>query len=315
MPIITAVRLGRLGDLVMTWPALATLDDCLLQVVVDTRYVRLVQAALPGASVVDSTDDLRPADAVLDLHGVAASRRVLRDVPRLSGAPTFRTPKDSLRRRALLLPGSWAPTRSWPRRHAEAVAALRARLELPTRVAEAPSLDPGAVRPEAGLLGLVVGAGHATKRWPAERFADLSRRWAHFGGRVRVFVGPGEADLAEPVLATETARRWEESTDRPLLDLARGLAGCEVVVGGDTGPLHVAGALGRPVVALFGPTPVHAGFWVWGDAGRALSTGADCAPCSMHGARPCRRPRRVCLEDLPADVVLRAARAQAGHPE
>lgn len=290
MTIVTAVRLGALGDLVMTLPALRAVSH--LQLVTDARYVPLLRHALPGALVTDpsSLDALRPADEVLDLHGVPRSRRLLSLVPRTAGATLRRTPKDDLRRRALLVPGlrRFGGGRTWPERHG----ALVGEAGRPTLVARSPA------RAATPLLGVVVGAGHPGKAWPRERHGQLAAAWrAATGGRTRSFAGPGE----EP-LPGDGIDPWDDGGD--LLRLLDGLAGCDVVVAADTGPLHLAGALGRPVVGLFGPTPVDAGFWVW--EGVALRPSTSCAPCSMHGAGPCWRLRRRCLEHRVEDVLAAA---------
>ena len=323
-PTITAMRLGRLGDLVMTLPALQWLaEDAVLQVVVGEPYVDLLKGAVPGARVVGDPEGLAVADVVLDLHGVPASRRLLPKVPASAAAIQLATRKESHLRRPLLVPGLRSlmrPRRTWPERHLEAARRARTALGLPSR--RAPAVRPSLVEllpPDAGasgsnsvpapVLGLVVGAGEVTKRWPLDHFVRLASLWTErTGGTCRLFAGPGEEGLVDRVAgAVPGVERWLEGADTPLRDLCHGLSGCDVVVAGDTGPLHLAGALGRPVVGLFGPTPRDAGFWVWGDRGTALRTGVGCSPCSMHGQRGCWRGRRACLEDLIPEDVLAAA--------
>jgi heptosyltransferase-1 len=101
---------------------------------------------------------------------------------------------------------------------------------------------------------LCPGGGWRSKCWPAERFGELSLRMRNeFGLRCVVNYGPGEEDLARAVSAASgTAEIILDSS--PLGPLMALLRDAELVVGGDTGPLHLAVALGTPVVALFGPT-------------------------------------------------------------
>jgi len=97
---------------------------------------------------------------------------------------------------------------------------------------------------------LLPGAGKANKLWPAERFRELARL---LGDDVVVAWGPGERRLAESI----GARVAPETTLRQLAHLLRR---ARLVVGGDTGPLHLAAALHAPVVGIFGPTsPVRNG--------------------------------------------------------
>ena len=295
-----------MGDLVMTLPALAwmaSVPDLEPVLITEPRWRPL----LPDWTSAAPDPGPGPLHALLDLHHVPASRRVLRGLRHTVAGPIEAVQKESLRRRTLLLPASWPPRRTWPERHLAAAARLLDRLGIaPGPPPSARPHLPASEEPQAGLLGLVPGAQHATKRWPLEHFVDLAGRWRRDHGAVRVFVGPDEGGLAEPLRAAG-AEIWPS----PLAQLRPGLAACAVVVAGDTGPLHVAGALGRPVVALFGPTPLRAGFWVWGERGTAPTPGIACAPCSLHGGAACPLAHHRCLRDLAVDRVLDAALASA----
>jgi heptosyltransferase-1 len=96
------------------------------------------------------------------------------------------------------------------------------------------------------------GAGWGAKRWPVERYTTVAAALIEQGCRVLVNAGPGEESLAD-VIAKETggaATPLVGSLGR-LIALTRRVA---LVIAGDTGPLHLACALGRPVVGIYGPT-------------------------------------------------------------
>jgi heptosyltransferase-1 len=96
------------------------------------------------------------------------------------------------------------------------------------------------------------GAGWGAKRWPVERYAQVAQQLVARGYRVLVNAGPGEEPIAEMIVketagvATPLAPSLEN-----LIALTRRVA---LVIAGDTGPLHLACALGRPVVGIYGPT-------------------------------------------------------------
>jgi len=94
------------------------------------------------------------------------------------------------------------------------------------------------------------GAGWGAKRWPAERYAKVAEGLAERGMHVAVNAGPGEEQLAEAIVSTGAAVSVVATLPR-LIALTRRIALC---VGGDTGPLHLACALRRPVVGIYGPT-------------------------------------------------------------
>lgn len=96
------------------------------------------------------------------------------------------------------------------------------------------------------------GAGWGAKRWPVERYARVAQQLVARGFRVLVNAGPGEEPIAEMVVnetagaATPLAPSLEN-----LIALTRRVS---LVIAGDTGPLHLACALGKPVVGIYGPT-------------------------------------------------------------
>jgi heptosyltransferase-1 len=96
------------------------------------------------------------------------------------------------------------------------------------------------------------GAGWGAKRWPVERYAAVAQAFVERGFRVLVNAGPGEEPLAETIVQqTMGAATAVPCTLAQLIALTRRIA---LAVAGDTGPLHLACALARPVVGIYGPT-------------------------------------------------------------
>lgn len=96
------------------------------------------------------------------------------------------------------------------------------------------------------------GAGWGAKRWPIERYADVARALVDRGFRILVNVGPGEQPLADDLRARAGAHVSALSANlAQLIAVTRRIA---LAIAGDTGPLHLACALGRPVVGIYGPT-------------------------------------------------------------
>jgi len=98
------------------------------------------------------------------------------------------------------------------------------------------------------------GAGWGAKRWPADRYGAVAEEFAMRGGVALVNSAPGEEGLAAAVVAAAGAEgnAYAVSCSLPqLIALTRRIT---VAIGGDTGPLHLACALGKPVVGIYGPT-------------------------------------------------------------
>lgn len=96
------------------------------------------------------------------------------------------------------------------------------------------------------------GAGWGAKRWPAERYGQVARELASLGLRPILNYGPGEQELAQA--AQSASGGSAESMNCTITELIALTRRARVFIGGDTGPLHLAAALGVPVVAIFGPT-------------------------------------------------------------
>jgi len=296
---VAVLRLGRLGDLVMTVPALQWLVAAGLDValICAPRYAALMESLAPGVTAL-APDDVgdESLSALLDLHRTPESSPLAR---RLTVAgPRIHLRKESLARRGLLL-GWSGPARTWPQRHLEAAERLLVGLRVAAPGMPAPR-PRAPLRAQGEVVGLAVGAGHETKRWPAEHFAAVASALRDAGREVVVLAAPDEAAWAYRAAPPGVEVRLPETP----LALAEAMAGFGVIVGGDTGTTWLAAALGVRVVALFGPTPVRAGFFVWGEPSVALSTGERCAPCSMHGGPKCPRTHHRCMgELLPAQVL------------
>lgn len=117
-----------------------------------------------------------------------------------------------------------------------------------------------------------------TKRWPAERYAELSDALQSRGFATALAIGPREEQLASRVRATARRPLPALGADVDPADLAALLARATVAIGNDSGPMHLAAAVGTPVVVFFGPT----------DPGRTSPTGSRsrvldryvfCSPC------------------------------------
>ena len=152
-----------------------------------------------------------------------------------------------------------------------------ARLELRAEVVESARLRLARrVNREGPLLVVHPGSGGQTKRWSRDGFLAVAERWLRRRGRVAVVLGPAERG---------EERAWQGDgvdvlADLELVDLAVLLGGSAAYLGNDSGPSHLAGAVGASGVALFGPTDRER----W----RPLSAGIEALrvePWSAYGER------------------------------
>ncbi|MCX6538655.1 MAG: glycosyltransferase family 9 protein [Acidobacteria bacterium] len=322
---VLIVRLGALGDLVHALPAVAALRDAWpesrIDWLVDARYRalldfvpvvnRVIVIGSPGASLGGVVRSLRREhyDTAIDLQGLIKSAALAR----LSGAREvvgFATPL--LREwAARLFYTTQADSDAGGHVIAKNVGLLRVLGVTPTSWTFPLTVPSSAVvNAVRGVLGigqddrfavLNPGAGWPNKQWPPERFGRVARHLSEQEGWPSVVLwGPGEGRLAEAVVAaSDGAAHVAPPTGLgDVLALARAAA---LVVGGDTGPLQLAAALGTPTVGIFGPTnPARNGPWSQADV-----TLSRFEQCECHHKRRCRRSQ-PCLQDIGVDEVIDA---------
>jgi ADP-heptose:LPS heptosyltransferase len=144
------------------------------------------------------------------------------------------------------------------------------------------------------------GASVPARAWAPERHAELVERLAADGRQVVVTGAPAEHALTAAVAGGHALDLGGTTT---LAQLAGVLAGADAVVVGNTGPAHLAAAVGTPVVSLFSPTVPAARWRPYGIAHELLHRPVTCAGCR---ARECPVPGHPCLGGVPVDTVLLA---------
>lgn len=179
------------------------------------------------------------------------------------------------------------------------------RLAIPPESAERAreALARAGLPPDGPLVLLAPGAAFGwTKRWPADRFGRLGRLLAKRGLPCALVIGPGEEALAEEArLAAGGGNLPALGADLDPIGVAALAARARVVVSNDSGPMHLAAAVGTPVVAIFGPTdPGRTG--PSGVPSEVLDRYVFCSPCYL---KECPY-RHECMREIEVEDVLGA---------
>ena len=327
-PRILAVRFSSIGDIILATPLLRAIrarhPDAYLAVATKRMYLPLladnprvdrVFALEPGSSLAGLASQLRHEHFthLLDLHGSLRSRILRILVP----GPWQSYPKRRRDRRRLIRTkqDTYLDRRHVAERYFDAAGGLEvepdggpAEFFVPTESAAraAAWLEEHGLAQERPLVALVPGAAHPTKEWPAEYWRTLAAQLTGGDRPVDLVVvgGRREAAIAESIV---TAAGRFAAASAGLFDLAGTgalLARAGAVLAGDTGPMHLATAVGAPVVALYGPTVGAFGFTPYRAPGEVLQVPLSCRPCSAHGGPACPLGHHRCLRDIaPAQVA------------
>jgi len=323
------VRLGSLGDVVHGIPVAAALrtefPTARIDWMVDPRYIELLDRVTcidrrigvdpraikygPGRGRFRETmRELREMDyeAVIDLQGLLKSAMLARSV---RGRRTIGFPRKHLREPLARFFYTSTPDPGEATHVIYKNLALLAPLKVQDRRVRFPIDIPQSATAAqvssrfqpAGYVLINPGAAWPNKQWPPERFGAIaSEILDDFGIRSLVLWGPGEQELAHRVVETSTGAA-EVSPPTTISDLLAISKGARLMISGDTGPLHVAGAVDTPIVALFGPTRAERN-GPWGLYDVAISRVQQ---CSCVYERHCKMPER-CIDDIGVAEVMSA---------
>ncbi len=263
---------------------------------------------------------LGPFDVVVDLHQSIRSRLSRRLIP-ASRRIGYR--KQILLRRLWAL-GLLREKMQLERRHVvdRYLEALRPLGVDPNPLCPEIFIDPEEIESAAEFLRskgvrdprrtavLFPGAKWPNKRWVTEGFSAVGEQLRSEMGLEAILAGDAaDIDCARKVWQGMSGEVTDITGETPLRQLAAILKLARVAVGNDSGPGHIAAAVGTPVVAVFGPTAEVFGFTPRGERVGVVSLPLDCRPCTIHGGSGCRRGKRSCLEDIGPENVMEAVRA------
>lgn len=172
------------------------------------------------------------------------------------------------------------------------------------------------------MVALAPGTVWNTKRWLKEGFAALAALLVSEGHKVVLVGGPEDRELCEGIREAGGGKEILNAAGRlSLLGSAEFIRRCEVAVSNDSAPLHLAVAVGTPVVAIFGATVPEFGFAPYGPHDAVVEVrGLPCRPCSIHGGPECPIKTFDCMKNISAErvharvmAVLERSRASRGE--
>jgi len=327
---ILIVRLGSLGDLVHTLPAVTAFRRAFpaaeIDWLVDAPHREFLELVPVISSLVvlerrgaggwlDVVRTLRPRryDMAVDFQGLVKSAALAR----LSGAKRVAGFAFPAVRESLAVPFYTDPISVPKSAHvvqknlllAGALGAAGTALEFPIAAVSSDSAASFLAADGRPFVLLNPGAAWPNKRWPPDRLGAVARWLMERKGLTSVVLwGPGEQAVADEAVRTSSgaARIAPPTGLKDLIALARR---ARLIVSGDTGPLHIASALGVPAVALFGPTnPLRNGPWNPTDISISLYE-----KCVCHYERRCRLPvGEWCLGRVTIDQVTDAIDRRLG---
>lgn len=329
---ILILRLSSLGDIILTQPIAAELRDIYpdaeITYLCKAQYSELPMMFGLGLKVIEYKKDpvwhlsLRKEDydIVLDLQAKFSTwllmrflkarrkvvygkkhnlrRAIVRGKTNQSIESTLRLYYSALEK---LFPDKF--TSRTPTRNPKLV------LDVPPGIGKTPPRK----KPGKKLVGLFIGAAHPTKAYPVSQwieFIRLTRDKYEF----RLY-----GDEKDAVPANAIAQEFEGIQnlcgELSLTELAGEISQCDAIISGDTGPMHLAAALQKPQIAIFGATHPKLGFAPQNERAVVLSADLDCQPCSLHGSERCPRGHFNCMKLITPQMLAESLETLLSRPD
>lgn len=148
------------------------------------------------------------------------------------------------------------------------------------------------------------GAGFSTKRWPVQGFCQVGNNLMNKGNTQIVVLGGAEdAALGEYIREHVSGPVYNACGLFSILESAAIMSQCQIVLSNDTGLLHVATALRKPTVAIFGPTTREMGYFPDSPTVSVIEKEIECRPCSHNGSEKCPKGHFLCMNSITGQEV------------
>lgn len=327
-PGILVVRFGSIGDILLATPLLRVIRQryphARLNVLTQRRYAPLLSdnpnlddviAVAPKDQLLAVARRLRHAryTFVLDLENTARSRLLRLVVPaRWRTAPQYRLERELLIRTKL---NHYPEDTPVAERFFDAARDLEVEPDggPPELFLNPESEQQAAAWLERSQLGnspfvaFAPGGSKPTKRWPLDYWVTLVRRVVNTGADAVMVGGATDGALATEIAARSSKRAVSAAGVLGLQPTAAVLKRAAALVTGHTAAMHIATAVGTPVVALAGPTVRAFGYYPY-NAVRAtvLERDLPCRPCARDGGPECPLRHHFCMREIPPDAVFTA---------
>lgn len=315
---ILIVKLSSLGDLFHALPAVHNLKmetQATIDWVTHTDYVGMVQcfdavdrvigfprhAFLRNARTFWKALRCEHYDLVIDMQGLAKSAMVTlmaRGQKRIG--PSFQ--REGARLAYHAIAGRKNKARHAVDENLDIIRHLGLPLQPPVFPITVPSASTDVV-PHPNIVICPVSRWQ-TKNWPSNRFADVAQRLIDLNQASITLIGaPGDRDVCENVTHQIKGNVRNLAGTTTLVEMASILAGADLLISNDSGPVHMAAALGTRTLVIFGPTRAER-TGPYGQGHTVITSPRVCKPCMKQH---CTHPDGPCIQDITTDMVTEKA--------
>ncbi|MDZ7766432.1 MAG: glycosyltransferase family 9 protein [Melioribacteraceae bacterium] len=312
---ILIIRLSSLGDVILSTPILKLLKEKYsngsIDYLVNKNYKDAV-ANNPNLSTIFEYEKEKNQQTlinslkkkkyalIIDLQNNFRSRSIVSKLP----GKVYRFSKPTLKK-FLLVNFKWnrlKELRTIPQMYADSISEIEFNGELPEL--HIPEKKLPSVKPKNNFIGFAPGAKHFTKIWPVEYFVDLGKKLIDAGFTILLLGGKADKDICSKI-HNQLKNSIDLSTNDDLLQIARDMKECKLVVCNDSGLMHAAQAVDVPLVTIFGSTVKEFGFFPYSENSLIIENeGLKCRPCSHIGKSKCPKKHFKCMLEITPELVF-----------
>ncbi len=154
------------------------------------------------------------------------------------------------------------------------------------------------------FIALAPGSMSFTKRWPTDYYSNLAKRLGDSGFKLIFLGSKSEREDCEEIIEEAGIEAINLAGNTSILRAASVISVCDLLVCNDSGLMHVANAMGTPVVTFFGPTVASLGYTPYGKNDKIFEIDLDCRPCGKHGGKSCPLGHHKCMREIEPETVF-----------
>ncbi len=162
--------------------------------------------------------------------------------------------------------------------------------------------------PSKNKLNVVIfpGATHNTKRVPKHILISFINNYEHYDTSFFFLGSKSEKELTQEIAQKCKKECFDLAGKFNLVELVAAINEADIVISNDSGPMHIAAALGKPQIAFFGSTNVSLGFRPLNENAIVITNPIQCSPCTLHGRKECPLKHFACMENISTNSIYEA---------
>jgi heptosyltransferase-2 len=310
---ILLIRFSSLGDIVLTQPLIAQLKESYpraeIHYLTKTAFAPLVESYFSVNKVLTDYQSLRgllsikknKSDLVIDLHNKFNSWLAKTII---HGKKSFTYNKQRRLRKKIVAHKTNQSIKTTLDLYNSVFRKMKLAYTFRQPCLKTPSASSKLLpRGEKYKVMIFPGATHNTKRIPCHKLISFINNYDHDQTSFYLMGSKDEKNITSKIKEKSKKETFDLAGDFNLVQLVAAISEADIVLSNDSGPMHIAAALGKAQIAFFGSTNLSLGFGPLNKQARVLTYPIECSPCSLHGGKECPLGHFSCMQNISVEAI------------